>query len=194
MKKVFSIALLAATSLFAQAQTTTWKIDKSHSAIGFTIDHMVVSETHGSFKDFSADIKSDKADFSDVQLKLTIPLSTINTDDAKRDEHLKSPDFFDVAKNPNMVFVTKSFKKVKGNIYKLTGDLTLNGITKTITLDARFNGIIKSPYGDTRSGVKVYGEIDRYAFGLKYNSLLEAGGMTIGQKVRIACSLELIKG
>jgi polyisoprenoid-binding protein YceI len=194
MKKIFSIALLAATSLFAQAQSTTWKIDKSHSAIGFTIDHMVVSETHGSFKDFSADIKSDKADFSDVQLKLTIPLSTINTDDAKRDEHLKSPDFFDVAKNPNMVFVTKSFKKVKGNIYKLTGDLTLNGITKTITLDARFNGIVKSPWGDTRSGVKVYGEIDRYAFGLKYNSLLEAGGMTIGQKVRIACSLELIKG
>jgi polyisoprenoid-binding protein YceI len=194
MKKVIFAALLSATTFSIQAQSTVWKMDKSHSAIGFGIDHLVVSETQGKFNQFTADVKSDKADFTDVKITLTIPLTSVDTDDEKRDEHLRGEDFFNVSKNPNMVFVSKSFKKVKGNLYKLTGDLTLNGVTKTVTFDARFNGIVKSPWGDIRSGVKVYGEIDRYAFGLKYNSALEAGGLTLGQKVRIACSLELIKG
>jgi polyisoprenoid-binding protein YceI len=193
MKKIILNLAIIASAFAATAQSTVWKVDRSHSGVGFTIDHMVVSETQGSFKTFSADVKSDKPDFSDASVVITIQVASINTDDEKRDEHLRGSDFFDAAKNPTIVFRSKSFKKVKGNIYKLTGDLTMNGITKTVTLDARFNGIVKSPWGDTRSGVKVYGEIDRYAFGLKYNSALEAGGLTLGQKVRLACSIELIK-
>jgi polyisoprenoid-binding protein YceI len=193
MKKIFSVLALSTLCLLAQAQTQVWKLDKSHSSINFMVDHMVISETKGQFKNFTVDVKSDKADFTDAKVNLNIDVNSINTEDEKRDGHLKSADFFNVEKNPNITFVAKSFKKVNGKIYKLTGDFTMNGITKTITLDAKFNGMIKSPYGDTRAGVMVYGEIDRYAFGLKYNSMMEAGGMAIGQKIRIACSLELIK-
>jgi polyisoprenoid-binding protein YceI len=194
MKKVITIFSLAIASIVAQAQTQVWKLDKSHSSINFVVDHMVISETKGQFKNFTIDVKADKADFTDAKATMNIDVNSINTEDEARDGHLKGADFFNTAKNPNITFVIKSFKQVKGKIYKLTGDFTMNGITKTITLDAKFNGIIKSPFGDTRSGLMVYGEIDRYAFGLKYNSAMEAGGLAIGQKIRIACSLELIKG
>jgi polyisoprenoid-binding protein YceI len=194
MKKVITIFSLAMASIVAQAQTQVWKLDKSHSSINFVVDHMVISETKGQFKNFTIDVKADKADFTDAKATMNIDVNSINTEDEARDGHLKGADFFNTAKNPNITFVIKSFKQVTGKIYKLTGDFTMNGITKTITLDAKFNGIIKSPFGDTRSGLMVYGEIDRYAFGLKYNSAMEAGGLAIGQKIRIACSLELIKG
>jgi polyisoprenoid-binding protein YceI len=194
MKNVIAIFALSVASLIAQAQTQVWKLDKSHSSIGFGIDHMVISETKGQFKGFTTDIKSDKADFTDAQVTITMDASTVNTEDEARDGHLKGKDFFDVEQYKNITFVAKSFKKVSGKNYKLTGELTMRGITKTVTLNAKFNGIIKSPFGDTRAGLLVFGEIDRYAFGMKYNSALETGGVAIGQKVRIACSLELIKG
>ncbi len=194
MKKILMLTMMTAASVVStQAQTQSWKLDKSHSSISFTVDHMVISETKGQFKNFTTDIKADKPDFSDAKVTINMDIASINTEDDARDGHLKGADFFDAAKYPSIVFVGKTFKKVKGNIYKLTGDLTMHGVTKTVTLDAKFNGIIKSPFGDTRTGVIVYGEIDRYAFGLKYNSLMEAGGMAIGQKVRIGASLELIK-
>jgi polyisoprenoid-binding protein YceI len=195
MKKIIvSLATIVAMSIASQAQTQVWKLDKSHSSVNFAVDHMVISETKGQFKTIAAQVKADKPDFSDATVNLTLDINSINTEDDGRDGHLKGADFFDAAKYPSITFVSKSFKKVKGNIYKLTGDLTMHGVTKTVTLDAKFNGIIKSPFGDIRSGVMVYGEVDRYAYGLKYNSILEAGGKAIGQKVRIACSLELIKG
>ena len=195
MKKlVLQVATIIMIGSTAQAQTQVWKLDKSHSSVNFAVDHMVISETKGQFKTIAADVKADKPDFSDAKVTLTLGVNSINTEDDGRDAHLKGEDFFNAAKYPNITFVSKSFKKVKGNLYKLTGDFTMHGITKTVTLDAKFNGIIKSPFGDTRSGVTVYGEIDRYAYDLKYNSLLEMGGKAIGQKVRIACSLELIKG
>jgi polyisoprenoid-binding protein YceI len=195
MKKIaLQIAALLLISSAAQAQTQVWKLDKSHSSVNFAVDHMVISETKGQFKTITADVKADKPDFTDATVNFTLDVKSINTEDDGRDGHLKGEDFFNAAKYPTITFISKSFKKVKGNMYKLTGDLTMHGVTKTVTLDAKYNGIIKSPFGDTRTGVSVYGEIDRYAFGLKYNSLLEAGGAAIGQKVRIACSLELIKG
>jgi polyisoprenoid-binding protein YceI len=193
MKQFITAIIISTATIAVQAQTQTWKLDKSHSSISFAVDHMVVSETKGQFKKFTTDIKADKADFSDAKVSIIMEVASINSEDDARDGHLKGEDFFDAAKFPNITFIGKSFKKVKGNIYKLTGDLTMHGITKTVTLDAKFNGIIKSPFGDTRTGVIVYGEIDRYAFGLKYNSIMEAGGMAIGQKVRIGASLELIK-
>jgi polyisoprenoid-binding protein YceI len=195
MKKIFlGLAFSAGIMNLATAQNTVWNLDKSHSGVGFTIDHMVVSETQGLFKEFTTDVKSDKPDFTDAKVTLTIPVSSINTGDEKRDGHLKSADFFDVEKNSNIVFVSTSFKKIKGKLYELKGNLTMNGITKPVTLKANYNGTVKSPWGDTRAGIKVYGELDRYLWNLTYNSKLEAGGMILGQKVRIACYLELIKG
>jgi polyisoprenoid-binding protein YceI len=192
MKKIIYTLALAtiASSAFAQ----TWKLDKSHSSVNFAVDHMVISETKGQFKNFTTDITASKPDMSDAKGTITINVNSVNTEDDGRDGHLKGEDFFDAAKYPNITFAVKSLKKVKGNIYKVTGDFTMHGVTKTLTLDAKINGPVKSPFGDTRAGILVYGEIDRYTFGLKYNSVMEAGGAAIGQKVRIAVSLELIKG
>lgn len=188
---IFSFLLF--TTYLASAQGTVWNLDRSHSSVNFEVDHMVVSETSGQFKDFSMNVKSDKADFTDAVFDITMKVESINTDDEKRDGHLKSGDFFDAAKYPTITFKGRKFQKVKGNVYKVTGDMTMHGVTKTLTLNAKFNGTVKDPWGNTRAGIKVTGEIDRYAFGLKYNSTLEAGGLAVGQMVRINCNIELIK-
>lgn len=194
MKKVlFSFAMGIMATVGANAQSTVWNLDKSHSAVNFNVDHLVVSEVSGKFDDFSVDIKADKPDFSDVAFSFAAKVATVNTADEKRDGHLKSPDFFDAAKFPEITFKGTKFTKTKGNEYKVVGDLTMHGVTKTVALTGKFGGIVKDPWGGTRAGIKVTGEIDRYEFGLKYNSVLEAGGLSIGQKVRISVNLELIK-
>ncbi|MEO5777331.1 MAG: YceI family protein [Flavobacterium sp.] len=194
MKKTITTGILA-LAMFgaAYAQNTKWNIDKSHSSINFAVDHLVISETTGKFEEYSVNTKSDRTDFTDVVFDFTAQIKSVNTDDAKRDEHLKSADFFDEKNYPVITFKSKKFIKIKGNAYKVTGDLTMHGITKTVTLSAKFGGIIKDPWGGTRAGLKVFGEIDRYDFGLKYNSVLEAGGLSIGQMIRITCNIELIK-
>ncbi|HXB40186.1 MAG TPA: YceI family protein [Bacteroidia bacterium] len=174
-----------------KAQTTVWNLDKTHSSVGFAVEHMVVSETVGQFNDFSVSIKSDKTDFTDVKGELTIQVSSVDTKDAKRDGHLKSPDFFDAEKYPTIKFEIVQFKKIKDKEYKLVGNLTMHGVTRSVTLTGKFAGIVKDPYGMTRTGIKITGEIDRYDFGLKYNAAMEAGGMVIGQKVTISCNIEL---
>jgi len=190
--KVAIVAL--STALFfgtTKAQNTTWNLDKTHSSVGFSVEHMVVSETVGQFNDFSTNLKSDKADFSDVKGDLTIQVSSVDTKEAKRDGHLKSPDFFDAEKYPTIKFEIVQFKKVKDKEYKLVGNLTMHGVTRSVTLKGKFAGNVKDPYGFTRTGIKISGEIDRYDFGLKYNAAMEAGGMVIGQKIAITCNIEL---
>ncbi len=174
-------------------QETVWKSDPSHSSLGFSIDHLVISETVGEFKDYSVTIASDMEDFSDAKINVVIQASSIDTEDSERDEHLKSPDFFNVQAYPQIVFKSKKFDKDKNGEYKLVGTLQMHGVTKTIELNAKFGGIIKDPWGGTRAGLKIWGELDRYDFGLKYNSLMEAGGLSIGREVRIDCRVELIK-
>ncbi|MEN9448196.1 MAG: hypothetical protein RJA25_1486 [Bacteroidota bacterium] len=195
MKKTFVwlMAVMSVVMLQAQTPKTVWNLDKSHSSVSFSIAHMVISEVEGKFTDFNADIKSDKQDFTDTKGSFTVVLNSVNTGVDKRDAHLRSADFFNVEKNPNMTFVIKKMTKVNSKAYKITGDLTLNGITKTITLDAKHGGVIKDPYGLTRAGFTVTGEINRYDFGLKYNAVLEAGGLTIGKSVKIKINLELTK-
>ncbi len=190
-----SLALLAAAMLFSKvnAQQPTWNLDKSHSSIGFSVEHMMVSETTGQFNDFSANIKSNKPDLTDASGELTFQVASIDTKDAKRDGHLKSADFFDAEKYPTIKFEIKQFQKLKDKNYKLIGNLTMHGVTRSITLNGKFAGIIKDPYGMTRTGIRVSGEIDRYDFGLKYNAALEAGGLAIGQKVTISCNIELVQ-
>ena len=195
-KSIISFVVIAAIALLsfnANAQNTTWALDKSHSSVGFSVDHLVISETIGKFDQFELNVKSDKPDFTDAKFDLTIQAKSINTDDAKRDEHLRSADFFDVAKFATITFKGKKFEKVSGTQYKVTGDITMHGVTKTVTLDAKFGGIAKDPWGNTKAGLKVMGELDRYDFGLKYNAALETGGMAVGQKVRISCNIELNK-
>ena len=122
------------------ASAQTWALDKSHAKLGFGVTHLLISEVEGSFNAFDAKITSSKEDFSDAVIELTADTKTINTNNEDRDKHLKSPDFFDTEKFSTLTFMSKSLKKVEGKKYKLTGDLTLHGITKPVTLDVTLNG------------------------------------------------------
>ena len=194
MKKAITIlASLLIGTASVKAQKTVWNVDASHSSIGFSIDHMVISETVGEFNEYSMNVNSDKEDFTDASFDVSITVASIDTKSEDRDKHLKGADFFDVAKYPTIRFEGKKFKKVKGNKYKVIGAITMHGVTKKVEFDAKFGGMIKDPWGNTRAGLKIEGELVRKDFNLTYNSLLESGGLALGEEVRIVCNVELVK-
>lgn len=178
---------------FTYAQTTNWGFDQSHSNVRFAVSHMVISEVEGNFAKYEGSVKSNKSDFSDAVVEFTIDVNSVNTNDEKRDEHLRNADFFDTEKYPNIIFRSKSITKVDGNKYKVTGDFTMLGVTKEITLDAKYGGTINDPWGNTKAGFKITGTIDRSDWGLKYNSTMDTGGLMIGNDVDIVCNFELVK-
>lgn len=184
----------AVLSLPCLAQTQEWNLDSSHSSINFSVDHMVISETTGKFNTFSTDVKADKPDFTDAKFTTTIQTKSIDTGDAKRDEHLRAADFFNAEKNPTILIEGKRFEKLKNGKYKVHAKLTLNGVTKDVVWDGKFNGIVaKDPWGGTRAGLKINGTIDRYDYNLKYNSVLEGGGLAVGKEVRVNGNFEFVK-
>lgn len=191
-KSVLSLAFLLIAG-FAFSQTTNWKIDPAHSNVTFEVDHMVISTVTGKFQEFDGDVKADKADFSDAKVSFTIQATSVNTNNEKRDNHLRGEDFFDVATHPEITFIGKELTHESGKKYKLVGDLTMHGVTKEVELDVKFNGTVKDPWGSTRAGFKVSGELNREDFGLVYNTVLEAGGVLIGEEVEIQVNLELVK-
>ena len=192
MKKISSLILTAFTIISLNAQTATWNFDKAHSSIGFAVSHMVISETEGKFKAYEGTVTSENDDFTNAKINFTIDVSSIDTENAKRDGHLKSADFFDVEKYPSITFASKSLTKVKGNKYKMTGDFTMMGVTKEIELDVKYNGTIKDPWGNTRAGFKITGSIERALWNLKYNSVMDNGGLMIGEDIDLTCNVELI--
>jgi len=189
--KFFAIVILFGfTALTAQ---TKWNVDKSHSKIEFEVSHMVISSVTGYFRNYDVNIESDNADFENAKISFSADVNSIDTDNKKRDNHLKSKDFFNAKKFPKLTFVGKSFTKVEGNKYKLVGDMTMHGITEELTFDVKFNGTIEDPWGNTRAAFVITGELNRFDFQLKWNKLLEAGGAVVGKTVSITCKLELIK-
>ena len=194
MKKLsILLSLVLIASLGMYAQKTTYGFDKAHTNVRFSIAHMVISEVDGNFSDFDGKVVTNKEDFTDADISFKINVESINTDDAKRDEHLRSPDFFDVANNPEITFESKSMEKISEKEYKLTGDLSMNGKTKSVTLDVKYGGTIVDPWGNTKAGFKITGTINRLDWGLKYNSVMDSGGLLIGEEVDIVCNVELIK-
>jgi len=191
MKKL-SIVIALFSVAFVQAQTT-WNIDPSHSSIRFAVDHMVISEVEGIFSKYEGSVIATKADFSDAKINFTVDVSSVNTDNAKRDEHLRGADFFETEKYPKMTFVSTSVTKTGTGKYNLKGKLTLHGVTKEIALAMIYGGTTKDPWGNTKAGLKVTGVINRTDFGLKYNSVLEAGSLMIGEEVTITAKVELAK-
>jgi polyisoprenoid-binding protein YceI len=177
MKKVFSLLLVTLSLISGSfAQTAkTWNVDKMHSAVKFSVSHLVISEVDGSFKIFDGNIVATKEDFTDAKINFTVDVNSINTDNANRDGHLKSDDFFNAEKYPNMTFVSTSFKKKSGSAYELTGDLTIRDVTKKVTFAVKYGGTTKDPYGNTKAGFKATGTINRLQYGLKWNTLTEAG-------------------
>lgn len=160
------------------------KVDKAHSEVHFSVSHMVVSKTKGEFKEFDAQVvvEDDKL----VRVKATIPVSSIDTDNTKRDDHLKSADFFNAEQYPEITF--ESTKVEDG---KLTGNLTIMGTTKEVVLDLAFLGPVTNPWGQVVYGLNMEGEINRTDFGLTWNKAIETGGVLVGEEVKIAISIEL---
>lgn len=195
MKSIKTLAVIIALSVGAKAQVN-WNIDASHSKLGFAVTHMMVSETEGKFKVYKGTVSSKSdLDFTDAKIGFTVDAASINTDDEKRDGHLKSPDFFDVAKYPEITFVSKSMKpgKIKGT-YTLVGDLTMHGITKPVTLTAiGASKVVKDPYGMERYAFKVTGKLNRKDYGLTWNAALEAGGVAVSDEVRLDIIVEMTK-
>jgi polyisoprenoid-binding protein YceI len=185
-----AVAVLATSSVFAQTQ---WNLDRSHSNIKFSVKHLVVSEAEGKFKSFTGTVASKDDSFDDAQISFTIDVASIDSDDEKRDGHLKGDDFFAADKYPQIKFVGKSFKKVAKGKYKLTGDLTMRDVTKTAVFDVDFNGIAKDPWGNIKAGFKATTVVNRLEYGLKWNTLIETGGAVVGKDVTIVANIELAK-
>ena len=194
MKKTTVILIVLMLAMFSvKAQETKWTFDKAHSKIQFDVSHMVIAEISGQFHEYDGTILADEEDFSDLKIDLSIDVKSIDTDEERRDGHLRSPDFFDAENYPKITFKSSSVKAAGNNKYKLTGVLTMHGVSKTVTLDVKYGGTITDPYGNIKAGFKITGTIDRTDFGLKYNSPLDSGGLMIGEKINITCNVELMK-
>jgi polyisoprenoid-binding protein YceI len=189
------IIFLAISSLMfsnAHAQTK-WTIDNSHSNVKFTVTHLVISEVEGNFKTFNGTLTAAKPDFTDAKIEFTVDVNSINTDNESRDKHLKGDDFFNGEKFPQMKFTSLLFKKVTDKKYELTGNLTIRDVTKKVKFDVVFGGTVKDPWGNTKAGFKATTTINRLEYGLKWNSLTEAGGAVVGPDVEIKINAEFVK-
>lgn len=189
MKKAIIIAIFIMSAGFTFGQD--WTLDKSHAKLGFSITHLMVSSVEGGFKNFDAKITSSKEDFSDAVIELTADVNSINTDNDQRDQHLRTPDYFDAQKFPTMSFKSTSFKKIADKKYKLVGDLTLHGVTKQVELNVTLNGTAVHPYTKkTIAGFKVNGTIKRSDFGIAASTPAAA----LSDEVEITTNAEFIKG
>ena len=170
---------------------TKWVIDPMHSEILFRVKHLMISNVKGEFRRFSGEIDGD--DFSSSEININIDATSIFTNEDRRDSHLRSADFFDVDNYPELTFRGLSLEKVDDENYKLNGLLTIKGITHDVSLDAEFGGINKDPLGNEKAGFSVNGTINRKNFGLTWNAALEAGGVLVGDDVKISADVQFVK-
>lgn len=188
MKQLATLGLLGLAPAMAGAATLDF--DTAHSSVGFEIKHLVVSTVHGGFTDFAGTVDLNDKDFTKSQINFTVKTDSVNTANAKRDGHLKSPDFFDVQKYPEAKFVSKSIKLVGKNKYTLEGDLTIHGQTKATKFALVNLGKVKDPYGVEKYMFQASTELVRKDFGLTYNAALESGGLVLGEKVKLVIDAE----
>jgi len=190
----FLFALGISMMIFGKSEAQTkWTVDNVHSNVKFTATHMVISEVEGNFKSFTGTLTASKPDFTDASIEFSVDIASINTDNEQRDKHLKSDDFFNAEKFPRMTFKSVSMKKLSGNKYELTGDLTIRDVTKRVKFAVTYGGTANDGYGNTRAGFRASTTINRLDYGLKWNSLLETGGAIIGPEVTININAEFIK-
>lgn len=183
------LVLFLFIGLSASFAQQSWSIDKSHSSVKFGVTHLVISTVEGSFKDFDAAL-STKADGSIEMFNANIKTASIYTESDKRDEHLRSDDFFGASKNPEITFISKKVEKKGKSSYKVTGDLTIKGVTKSVVLSVNSNGKVKDPWGNIKSGYTATGKINRFDFGLTWSAATEAGGLVVGKDVNITINAE----
>ncbi len=191
MFKRLALASALVLTIAAWASASEWTVDKAHSSIGFTVSHMVISKVPGKFTDFDGNVTFDPAHPADGSVSFTIQAASISTDNEKRDSHLKSADFFDVEKYPEITFVSTKVEPGNDNHYQITGDLTMRGVTKPVTFDAVLNGVVDDPWGNTKSGFTATTTINRQDFGVNWSKTLDTGGLVAGNDVDITVELEL---
>ncbi|MEO5908082.1 MAG: YceI family protein [Ginsengibacter sp.] len=175
------------------ATKTKWEIDQAHTEIAFKVKHLMIVNVKGVFTEYGASIYTTGTDFLTTEIDFWMNPNSLGTNDEKRDAHLRSADFFDVAHHKEITFRSNSIGKVTDEKYELWGDLTIKGITKKIKLDVEFGGVIKDPWGGERAGFTIIGKINRKDWELNWNTVLEGGGVLVGDTVTIACEAELIK-
>jgi polyisoprenoid-binding protein YceI len=192
-RKTMATALILVLSIAISASgADKFALDQAHSSIGFSVRHLVISKTKGSFHDAVANVMYDKKDITKSSVDVTIKVASIDTDNEDRDNHLKSPDFFDVEKFPEMTFKSKSIKKSKDG-FVAVGDLTIRDVTKEIELPFKILGIVDDPWGNTKMGVEAGITIDRRDYGLTWSKVVETGALVVGNEVEILLSLEFGK-
>ena len=184
-------AVLFSLAISISAQTN-WKFDNSHTNVGFEVDHMVITTVEGEFTDYEGTVKTDGEGFENAKVNFTINAASISTDNEKRDNHLRSDDFFNAEKFPKLIFNSKSMKLVDGD-WKLVGDLTIRDVTKEVELDVDYRGMVEDPWGNTRAGFEISGVINRFDYNLKWNNLLETGGLVVGEDVTLKIDVQLVK-
>ena len=176
---------------FAPAGAATYDIDPSHTRIGFAVKHMVISVVKGEFQKFSGTFELDEAGVL-TGAEAAIDTASVYTRDKKRDDHLRSPDFFDAENHPKITFVSKRITN-KGNKYTVIGDLTIRGVTKSIILTGEKLGEATDPWGNHRAGFQAEGKINRKDFGVSFHKVLETGGFVVGDEVTLSLDVEGIK-
>lgn len=169
----------------------TYSIDASHSEVGFTVRHLAVSKVRGRFEKFDGTVTIAE-DLLSSSVQATVQMDSVNTNDAQRDGHLLTNDFFAIEQYPTMTFTSTSLVQ-KGGDFQLTGDLTIRGVTKSVTFDLEFGGTETDPWGGSRLGFSAETEINRKDFGVEFNMVLESGGLLVGEKVKIQLEVEAVK-
>lgn len=171
--------------------TTNWNIDPTHSEVSFKVKHLVISTVTGYFRKFEGKATSSNENFDGATVGFSAAINSIDTNQADRDQHLQSADFFDAASHPNLSFEGKI--QLSGGAYSLVGDLSLRGVTKEVTMAVDFGGVVVDPYGQTKAGFEMEGSISRKEFGLTWSAITEAGSVVVSDQVRLQLSVQLVK-
>lgn len=190
-KALLTVAIMALPVL---AEATPWTIDADHSNVGFSVSHLMVSHVKGNFNKYTGVVDLNDKDITKSNVNVSIEAASINTNVQKRDEHLRSADFFDVAKYPTLTFVSKKWARAAKGALKVTGDLTIHGVTREVVLNvAPFSKESKDPWGNFRRGTSATTTINRKDYGLVWNQALETGGVAVGEDVNISLEVEMVK-
>lgn len=172
---------------------TTYKIDSSHSNVEFSIRHLVIAKVRGRFTDVRGSLELDDADITRSKIQADIVAASINTAEEKRDAHLRSADFFDVENYPLITFTSKTIEPTGGDAYRVTGDLTIHGVTRPVVLQVEDLGRATDPWGNPRVAFTARGSLDRKDYGLSWNQVLEAGGFLVGDRVDISLDVQAVR-
>ena len=173
--------------------TIKWQLDPTHSDLGFKIRHLMISNVSGSFQNFSVEAETEGTDFSTAKITATADMSSISTNNAQRDAHLRTADFFEVEKHAALKFVSTSIEKEGSDSFVLHGELTLKGVTRPVKLNVESSGVVRDPWGGERAGFTVSGKINRSDWGISFNGALETGGLVLGEEVKIHSEAQLVK-